>query len=115
MLTFLMIIEDEVTRSKLEEIYLLHKKKLFYIARDILHDDYEAEDVVQEALIKISKYIDEDMDPKCNKTIGLIVIIVRRIAINIYNQRQRRKTVDIDGYENVICNDEIVNPELHVL
>jgi len=115
MLTFLMIIEDEVTRSKLEEIYLLHKKKLFYIARDILHDDYEAEDVVQEALIKISKYIDEDMDPKCNKTIGLIVIIVRRIAINIYNQRQRRKTVDIDGYENVMCDEEILNPELHVL
>jgi len=88
MIAFLMTIEDEETRNILEEIYKLHKKKMYYTARGIIHDDYEAEDAVQEALIKISKYIDKKMDPKCNKTLGLIVIIVRSISINIYNKRK---------------------------
>jgi len=88
MIAFLMTIEDEETRSILEEKYKLHKKKMYYTARGIIHDDYEAEDAVQEALIKVSKYIDKNMDPKCNKTLGLIVIIVRSISINIYNKRK---------------------------
>jgi len=115
MIAFLMTIEDEETRNILEEIYKLHKKKMYYTARDILHDDYEAEDAMQEALIKVSKYIDKNMDPKCNKTLGLIVIIVRSISINIYNKRKRRKTIDIDGYENVIHDDTIGNPQLNII
>jgi RNA polymerase sigma-70 factor (ECF subfamily) len=55
------------------------------------------------------------MDPKCNKTLGLIVIIVRSISINIYNKRKRRKTIDIDGYENVIHDDTIGNPQLNII
>jgi len=65
---------------------------MYYTARDILHDDYKAEDAMQERLIKVSKYIDKNTDPKFNKTLGLIVIIVRSISINIYDKRKRRST-----------------------
>ncbi|MBN2286387.1 MAG: C39 family peptidase [Tissierellales bacterium] len=58
MIAFLMVIEDESIRNKLTEVYELHNKKLIYIANNILHDKYEAEDAVQEALIKISEYIE---------------------------------------------------------
>jgi RNA polymerase sigma-70 factor (ECF subfamily) len=115
MIAFLMVIEDESIRNKLTEVYELHNKKLIYIANNILHDEYEAEDVVQEALIKTSEYIEEDFDPKCNKSIGLIVTIVRSISINIYNKRKRRKTVDINDYENLVYDDEAFNPEILVL
>lgn len=80
----LMVIENEKIRSGLEGIYNLYSKHLWYIANDILRDEYEAEDVVQTAFIKVSEYLDENTDIRCNKTRGLIVIIVRNIAINIY-------------------------------
>ncbi len=114
MIAFLMVIEDEITRNKLEDIYRLHRKKLWYIANDILHDEYEAEDAVQEALIKVSEYIDKNFDVNCNKTVGLVVIIVRRISINIYNQRKRRKTEDFGHFENMV-DDDVWNPEVYVL
>ena len=114
MIAFLMAIEDEITRSKLENIYRLHRKKLWYIANDILHDEYEAEDAVQEALIKVSEYIDENSDVKCNKTVGLIVIIVRRLSINIYNKRKRIKNVEFDRFEALV-EDDGWSPEIHVL
>jgi RNA polymerase sigma-70 factor (ECF subfamily) len=115
MIAFLMVIEDESIRSKLKEVYELHKKKLIYHANNILNDKYEAEDAVQEALIKISEYIEEDFDPKCNKSVGLIVTIVRSISINIYNKRKHRKTVDIYDYENSVYDDEAYNPEILVI
>jgi RNA polymerase sigma-70 factor (ECF subfamily) len=114
MIAFLMAIEDEITRNKLEDIYRLHRKKLWYVANDILHDEYEAEDAVQEALIKVSEYIDKNFDVKCNKTVGLVVIIVRRLSINIYNKRKRRKNVEVDSFENV-ADDDGWSPEIHVL
>jgi RNA polymerase sigma-70 factor (ECF subfamily) len=114
MIAFLMVIEDEITRNKLEDIYRLHRKKLWYIANDILHDEYEAEDAVQEALIKVSEYIDKNFDVNCNKTVGLVVIIVRRISINIYNKRKRRKTEDFGYFENMV-DDDVWNPEVYVL
>lgn len=115
MLLFLSVIENEVIRTHLEDIYYLYKKELWYVAKGILHDEYEAEDVVQTALIKVSEYIDEDMDVKCNKTKGLMVIIVRNLSINIYNQRKRRATINIDGLEEVLADESNEAPETYVL
>jgi RNA polymerase sigma-70 factor (ECF subfamily) len=115
MIAFLMVIESEETRSKLEEVYKLYREKLFLIAKDILHDNYEAEDVVQNAIIKMAECIDDDCDPKSNDTQGLVIIIVRRLSFNIYNKRNRWKTVDIEDNESAISHDVSANPELQLL
>ncbi|PKM50173.1 MAG: sigma-70 family RNA polymerase sigma factor [Firmicutes bacterium HGW-Firmicutes-7] len=115
MLIFLNVIDHEIIRNHLEKIYHYYSKDLWYIANDILNDPYEAEDVVQVALIKISDYLDEQSDVRCNKTKGLIVIIVRNLSINIYNQRKRRATINIDELDEVIQDETNVSPELNVL
>jgi len=102
MLLFLSVIEDEAVRDSLEEAYHLYKKELYYTANSILNDAYEAEDVVHTAIIKFSDYIEKNFDPKCHKTRALLVIIVRNLSINIYNQRQSRDLVDIDEMEDVL-------------
>lgn len=96
MIIFLSVIEDDHLRSLLEEVYLLYKKELLYVANDILHDYHEAEDVVQTAIIKFSDYLEKNMSPKCHKTEALIVIIVRNLSINTYNQRKNRKTATVE-------------------
>jgi RNA polymerase sigma-70 factor, ECF subfamily len=111
MLTFLTVIDCEEIRNQLEEIYYLYGKDLWYISNDILNDEHEAEDIVQTALIKITGYLDKNIDVKEGKTKGLIAIIVRNLSINLYNQRKRRPTVDIDELEEILEEQEDQNPE----
>jgi RNA polymerase sigma-70 factor, ECF subfamily len=115
MVTFLSMIENEVVQSKLEQAYYLYRKQLIALAYDILKDRHEAEDIVQNAFIRFSDYIDENIDIECHKTRGFIVIIVRGLAFNLYNQRKRRATVNIDELENVIAGKEDGMPEIRAL
>lgn len=106
LLPFLFIVEDEQRRSKLEEIYINYKKDAFWIANNILKDHHEAEDVVQEAILKMSSIIKKINTVKCNKTKGLFVIIVRNLSLNIYN---RRKHIIPNPYDDEL---EIVSEDL---
>ncbi len=115
MFVFLMSVDDEVLRTQLEEIYYLYRKELWYVAYDILNDEYEAEDVVQTALLKMARYLEKKVDVKCNKIKALIVIIVRNIAINIYRQRKTYRTVDFDSLAFDLSSDDEAIPEIHVL
>lgn len=101
MIPFLMIIEDENVRNRLEQIYMKYKNEVCWIAYKILNDKYEAEDVTHEAIIKLSPYIEKNMDLECNKIKGLFVIIVRNLSINIYNSRKKTSTVYNEGLEYI--------------
>lgn len=105
MLLFLSVIEDKEKRSKLEEIYEYYKKPAYWTAYRILKDHHEAEDVIQEAIIRISKVVDDLKEIKSQKTKGLFIIIVRNLSINIYN---RRKNKESTTYEEI----EIISEEL---
>jgi RNA polymerase sigma-70 factor (ECF subfamily) len=113
MILLLSTIGDEQTRNKVEEVYRLYRKLLYYTAYDVLKDYHEAEDVVQSAIIKICDHIHKFDDIKCNKMKGFLVILVRNLAINIYNQRKRRSDLNMDKLENV-TNDDL-NPEQYML
>lgn len=94
MLTLLLMIEDEKDRNKLEELYLTYAKELYYVAYQILHNHHDAQDVLQNAFIKISKYLNKIVDVKCKKTRGYLVIIVRNLSFDRYNEN--KKTVPMD-------------------
>ncbi|MFZ7131908.1 MAG: RNA polymerase sigma factor [Eubacteriales bacterium] len=115
MLLFLTIIQDASSKSKLEEIYNLYRKELYYTAYNILKDPYESEDVVQSAMLKVSNYLEKINEIKCNKTKGLMVIIVRGIAINIYNKRKGRATIPLENIEEALTDETFMTPEQHIL
>lgn len=83
----------------LEVIYNKYSKFMYKVAYNILHNKYDAEDAVQQTLIKLSSCIEKIDDQECKKTRNFIGIICRNIAINIYNKS--KKCVDIDEYENM--------------
>lgn len=88
MITLLMAIENENVRNKLEEIYLEYNKDMFITAYSILHNYHEAEDVVQDAILRIVNNLDKILDIKCKKTRSYLVIIVRNLSFNVYNKRK---------------------------
>lgn len=111
-----MIFEDEEVRSKLEQIYILYRKAGLWTASNILKDEHEAEDVVQEAIIKISLIMEKIDTVECNKTRGLFVIIVRNLSINIYNRRKKISPTPYDDKleiysEELSLDEEIIRLE----
>ncbi len=92
MLIFLAMLEDEGDSGKFTELYQRYKGLAFWVAKQIIGDDYLAEDVVQEAFTRIAKNFSKisiKNDISCNKTKSFIVIVVERTAIDFYRKRKR--------------------------
>ncbi|WP_131087053.1 RNA polymerase sigma factor [Clostridioides difficile] len=97
MLIYLSIIDSEEEKDKFEKIYEKYKKLMFYIANQILQDEQLSEDAVHNAFLKIIDNLDKIIEINSPRTKGFIVIIVKRISINIYNKRKREEISDINN------------------
>lgn len=96
MLIFLTMIDADEDREKFISIYNNYRKLMFYIAKSILHNDQDAEDVVQEAFYKVAENISKISDPDCTKTKNFVVIIVERKALDILKCRKKTDAEYID-------------------
>lgn len=97
---YLGIIDTEENKSKFEQLYEQYSKLMFYVANQILQDNFLAEDAVHDAFIKIIENLDKIQEVNCHKTKSFIVIIVKNHAINIYNNRKKKFCTSLDevGY-----------------
>ena len=90
MILYLQMLETLEEKSKFETIYLEYRDLMFYIANRILHDQQDSVDVVHEAFLKIIKILNQIDNPKCPKTKNLTVIIVERIAIDLWRRQKKQ-------------------------
>jgi RNA polymerase sigma-70 factor (ECF subfamily) len=103
MLMFMTMIDSEEERSKMEIIYKRYHNLMFYIARDMLGNDSEAEDAVQEAFLHMIQINEKITEPESHNTKSLCVIIVKRVAIDMLRKRFRRaKDVSFDTVDAMI-------------
>ena len=93
-------------RKKIEEIYSCYKRDLFITAYSILKDYTEAEDVVQNAILKISKNLEKIQDVKCKKTRSYMVIIVRNLCYDIYNKKKHTQFIPFDEMQEIASEDQ---------
>jgi RNA polymerase sigma-70 factor (ECF subfamily) len=98
--------EDGEDKDKLEQLYLTYRKELYYVAYQILKDYHDAEDVLQSAFIKLSKHLEKVGVIKCKKTRSYLVIIVRNLSIDRYNEKKRALPTDFtDESEDIPDNN----------
>lgn len=57
-----MTVENEKVRNKLEEIYLAYHKDMYVKAYSILKDHHDAEDIVHDAILRLSKNLHKISD-----------------------------------------------------
>ena len=95
-------IDDAAEKTKFEKIYYAHRHAMLYTAQQILRDQHLAEDAVQEAFLRITKHLHKINVDDCHKTKAFVVIIVKNIAINMYNKR--KKTAEVFLFEEVVEN-----------
>ena len=100
LMIYLAAIETDANKSKFETIYTEYRAIMFYVAKQILNNDQDSEDVVHQAFEKIIEIIDKIEVAKCPKTKSLVVTIVERKAIDLYRAQRRRVILPIDE-ENI--------------
>ena len=106
MIAFILQMEENGERDKLEELYLLYSKELYYVAYRILHNYHDAQDVMQNAFVKISKHLDKIEEIKCKKTRAYLVIIVRNLCYDKYREKKKVVPMDIiEQNEKEVAND----------
>jgi RNA polymerase sigma-70 factor (ECF subfamily) len=111
MIAFLMTIENKKIRNKLEEIYLTYYKDMYVTAYSILKDHHDSQDVVQDAVLRLSGNLHKISDIKCKKTRSYLVIIVRNLSYNTYNKRKGLVLLEHDEVKRLPNNEEILIEE----
>lgn len=86
--------DEKRDREKLEQLYQNYSRELYGVAYNILKNHHDAEDVIQTAFIKISKNLDKIIDVNCKKARGYLVIVVRNLSFDRYNEKKRAVPTD---------------------
>lgn len=116
MFSFLMLIDDPVKRDRLAELVYKHNNALVKYARSWLwrrgRSNYvdEGEDVVQNAYLKMVKYIDTvDFSQDDEKLRRYMYIIVKNEAVNYIMESPEHDSFDeteyLDSEEKLIFDD----------
>ncbi|MEI3161854.1 MAG: RNA polymerase sigma factor [Lachnospirales bacterium] len=91
----IILILDKKEAENINKIYTQYSKFMFAVAYNILNNVHNSEDAIQQALIKIIENINKIDDIKSKRTRNYIGLIVRNIAINMYNSG-KRETMDME-------------------
>lgn len=101
------------SRNKLERLYSLYNKDMFYVSYSILKDYQLAQDAVHTAFIKIA----DRLDTIDEKDRAYIFSIAKNTAIDIGRKRSRQDS-SLDEIENLVgdeavsIEDDIINREM---
>jgi len=110
------------TENKITQLFTKYRSLMIYIAKEILKDYHLAEDAVSDSFVKLHRNLHKVGDVDCHKTRGLMVIMARNAAIDIYNKSIKGsvnyedemadipdsshsvsdEVLGIDGYNNIV-------------
>ena len=93
----------EMQTREIIEILTPYKNKMYRYAMSIVNDSFLAEDVVQEAIIKIWEKKEQFAEIE-NKEAWAITI-VRNLAIDKVRMRKKKETTDIEEVFHISDND----------
>lgn len=108
------VFENPEEENKFYYLYEKYHKLLYKTAYDILRNQHDAEDALQIALEKIYHYfykISDEIEKKC---LGYMIVIIRNVSIDIFNQRKKVIVLEEREFEfNRFSGrtDEIVSSE----
>lgn len=93
-------VKDEKPKNKLELLYDFYENKMYGIAYSILNNVEQAEDAVQDAIIKLIPYLENINRIESFKTKRLVMYTIKNIAIDRYRRNQKEYQLFTEGFEN---------------
>lgn len=92
-------IENEEQRSELSEFYQKYRKRLYSIALSKLHNEFDAEDTVQEAFSQIADKPEKFFEIPPNKRVAYVDVMVRNISMKMFNAKSKEPIEPLDYYD----------------
>lgn len=98
----LMIADDDESVKKFEYIFNSFGKQMLYVANSVLHNKQDAEDAVQDALIRIASHLDE-IETKDEARLRAYLLTSAKNAARDQLKRKaaRAKTFNIDDFHDL--------------
>ena len=95
-------------QEKFDAFYIKYESFMYYIANDVLKDNYLAEDAVQIALMNIYKNFQGVGDIDSVTTKHFVITVTKRVAIDLYRQQQKQKLREpfFEDFEGTPGNQE---------
>ncbi|MBQ2101432.1 MAG: sigma-70 family RNA polymerase sigma factor [Lachnospiraceae bacterium] len=90
MLILLSTIDNEIDRENMERIIKLYADEMHLQAVMILHDNEDAQDAVQNAMVNICKHIKHLQKPTSPRTRCYAIEAAKNAAIDIYRRKKRK-------------------------
>lgn len=101
MLAIIAAIENDFEREFITQIYLTYYKKMRGKALFIIKDEHEADEIVQEAFVKLIEHVQSLMKIDPIKVPVYVMVTVKHISFNHWNARKKEKEnmVYVDDYD----------------
>lgn len=98
-------------REKLEQLYGLYEKKMYAVAYSILHNEWQAEDAVQDAFVCLFKNIRKIKNLEEEKTRAYVLRTIQNVAIDLYrkNHISLQRTVSMEEKEIADERDDMMS------
>lgn len=107
---YLTMLDTSEDQNKFEVLYHLHKRTMLYVARDILKDNYLAEDAVHEAFIRVINNFTKIGEANSSQTRYFLIVIVRNVSLTMLEKQ--RKTVFLDDMEPVVGGQDNIEAQV---
>lgn len=88
-------IDNEKERTKMERIIQLYADEMHLQAVMVLHDNEDAQDAVQNAMVNMCKHINYLPEPSSPRTRGYALEAAKNAAIDIYRRKKRKREKEI--------------------
>lgn len=110
LMLYLATIDDSDDRDKFEYLYTRFYSYMLYAADNIVHNKFDAEDIVHDTFVDIAKNIKLIRTAKESETLSYLICATRGHAYNFIN-RKYHKNLSIDEMSNFLTYDEWANIE----
>ncbi len=103
---YLSALETQEEKTKFEQLYQHYRKLMKYIAFNILHDEYLAEDAVHDSFLKLLKYLNNIDDVASAKTKSFIVIVTESVCKDAYAKRKHEHMINFEDSEPLLIQED---------
>lgn len=101
MLVFLEVIDDSDARDYFNKMYNDYHKMMFGCALGVLKNRYDAEDALQQVLLRLWKYIDNVRKVSPSKMGSYLCMTTKNYCISMLNKIQKKASVSVADFSEI--------------
>ncbi|MBR7132517.1 MAG: RNA polymerase sigma factor [Clostridia bacterium] len=97
---------EQAERNKFEALYYEYKSILYYHTFQMVKNEADAEDVLQNAFIKIARNIKAIHDIKSRETLSFLLVITKNAALDFIRKNAKNNGISLDDAEQIAVSED---------